>query len=238
PDSSDEEGYAAIANTVTDSASSDESDANGAIIDLSSRRDTPVKSVGQSSTRLPAAAADSHAVDVTGAPSGTAGSSFEDHTPLDGSSRPLGRFSSPWSEAGMSWLARIKSSYRSLDRSLIYDLDKHYIQPLLIRQDPADLTSSSYRPRRTNRRRRPRPHSFRDSDADDDDGDEPNAASSRMRGSSSRAYRTHLDRSAVEQQAVTDTWASFRPEVPNWGSDTSDNTPSGKSAYPERPLLG
>ncbi|KAJ2455802.1 monovalent cation:H+ antiporter, CPA1 (nhx1) [Coemansia sp. RSA 2424] len=47
--------------------------------------------------------------------------------------RSLGRISSSWSQSGDSWLTRIKSSYHSFDRSLIYDLDRNYIQPLLTR---------------------------------------------------------------------------------------------------------
>ncbi|KAJ2343092.1 monovalent cation:H+ antiporter, CPA1 (nhx1), partial [Coemansia sp. RSA 2671] len=46
---------------------------------------------------------------------------------------PMSRISSSWSQSGDSWLSRIKASYHSFDRSLIYDLDRNYIQPLLTR---------------------------------------------------------------------------------------------------------
>ncbi|KAJ2491231.1 monovalent cation:H+ antiporter, CPA1 (nhx1) [Coemansia sp. RSA 2050] len=46
---------------------------------------------------------------------------------------PMSRIPSSWSQSGDSWLSRIKASYRSFDRSLIYDLDRNYIQPLLTR---------------------------------------------------------------------------------------------------------
>ncbi|KAJ2014501.1 hypothetical protein GGI10_001149 [Coemansia sp. RSA 2530] len=45
----------------------------------------------------------------------------------------MSRISSSWSQSGDSWLSRIKASYHSFDRSLIYDLDRNYIQPLLTR---------------------------------------------------------------------------------------------------------
>ncbi|KAJ1836535.1 monovalent cation:H+ antiporter, CPA1 (nhx1) [Coemansia sp. RSA 2711] len=44
------------------------------------------------------------------------------------------RLASPWSEPGLSWVSRIKSSFRSMDRSLINDFDRHYVRPLLTRQ--------------------------------------------------------------------------------------------------------
>ncbi|KAJ1899175.1 monovalent cation:H+ antiporter, CPA1 (nhx1) [Kickxella alabastrina] len=54
------------------------------------------------------------------------------------------RFSSSWAETGESWIARIKNSYRSFDRSMIYDIDRHYIQPMLTRQqEPVSPTPGS-----------------------------------------------------------------------------------------------
>ncbi|KAJ2853590.1 monovalent cation:H+ antiporter, CPA1 (nhx1) [Coemansia erecta] len=83
---------------------------------------------------------------------GSLRNSSADPIALERLPRSLSRFSSSWAETGGdSWISRIKNSYRSFDRSLLYDIDKYYIQPLLTRQQtPSEIASHS----RAGRRRR------------------------------------------------------------------------------------
>ncbi|KAJ2676016.1 monovalent cation:H+ antiporter, CPA1 (nhx1) [Coemansia spiralis] len=77
----------------------------------------------------------------------------QEQIPMDRMPRSLSYFSSSWNEVGESWFTRIKNSYRSFDRSLIYDMDRYYIQPLLIRQqEPAAYSALHQNRSRANRR--------------------------------------------------------------------------------------
>ncbi|KAJ2364903.1 monovalent cation:H+ antiporter, CPA1 (nhx1) [Coemansia sp. RSA 2607] len=125
--------------------------------------------------------------------------------------RSLSRFSSSWAETGESWFARIKNSYRSFDRSLIYDLDRYYIQPLLIREQSPSLVIGSRRrsPRQSRRGYRQYPRE--------------NANSGGL-GRSSRTVRAY---SSSDLQAVGST-SSYRQtdgELGNWGSGGVAGTP-------------
>ncbi|KAJ2159014.1 monovalent cation:H+ antiporter, CPA1 (nhx1) [Coemansia sp. RSA 552] len=149
-------------------------------------------------------------------------------------SPPLSRFSSPWNEAGGSWISRIKGSYRSLDRSLIYELDRHYIQPLLTRQDgrqgllSGGGSSSQHRRRRRNRNMR------RDGRAANPGFD--------GRGSGADAFASiGSDPQPSANQVASASWSSYYPnetEEGNWGSDTSGAGSPGRRSRSERSLLG
>ncbi|KAJ2783969.1 monovalent cation:H+ antiporter, CPA1 (nhx1) [Coemansia interrupta] len=135
--------------------------------------------------------------------------------------RSLSRFSSSWAETGESWFARIKNSYRSFDRSLIYDVDRYYIQPLLIREQNPSLLVGSRRRSRHSRRGQRQYH------RENTDG-----------GGLGRASRTVRAYSSSDLPAVGST-SGYRQtdgEFGNWGSSgvasTSGASDTGGSPTP------
>ncbi|KAJ2629632.1 monovalent cation:H+ antiporter, CPA1 (nhx1) [Coemansia sp. RSA 1290] len=140
---------------------------------------------------------------------------------VDDTPPPLSRFSSPWSEPNESWISRIKTSFNSLDRSLIYDIDKHYIQPMLTRKKRSSSAAGGSQPYRRRRR-----HSRRSSSVGD----------SMEEGDQADGYHVHAGSSLeATARATNATWNSYSPseDDPNWESDLG--TPKRRS---EHPLLG
>ncbi|KAJ2850189.1 monovalent cation:H+ antiporter, CPA1 (nhx1) [Coemansia brasiliensis] len=135
---------------------------------------------------------------------------------------PLSRFSSPWSETNESWISRIKISFNSLDRSLIYDIDKYYIQPMLTRKrHPSSVAGNRpYRRHRSN-------HSRRSSSGDSLEADQTDEYNS---------HNAHAGSSlGATVRATNATWNSYSPseDDPNWESDLGNS--KGRN---EHPLLG
>ncbi|KAJ2357452.1 monovalent cation:H+ antiporter, CPA1 (nhx1) [Coemansia sp. RSA 2618] len=158
----------------------------------------------------------------------------EDRIPMDDipstpSPPPLSRLSSPWSEPGVSWVSRIRGSFRSLDRSLIYDFDKHYVRPLLTRQDAGHSTSH----RRIRRRR-------------------SHGNGTRMdRGRGAGSPRVAVAGSGIGTSAGADAspWSDHYPsqypdQYPDqypertWASSSSSDTGSPSKSRSDQPLLG
>ncbi|KAJ2451525.1 monovalent cation:H+ antiporter, CPA1 (nhx1) [Coemansia sp. RSA 2336] len=148
---------------------------------------------------------------------------------VDDTPPPLSRFSSPWSEPNESWISRIKTSFNSLDRSLIYDIDKHYIQPMLTRKKRSSSSAAAaggggnqtYRHHSRRRRR----HSRQSSSGGDS-----------MEAGQADEYNAHAGSSLeATVRATNATWNSYSPseDDPNWESDLG--TPKRRS---EHPLLG
>ncbi|KAJ1955873.1 monovalent cation:H+ antiporter, CPA1 (nhx1), partial [Linderina pennispora] len=111
-----------------------------------------------------------------------------------------GFVSSPasWRETGESWLARIRNSYRSVDRSLITDIDAHYIQPFLTR-DRAEQ-AAQHRPLAT----------------------QEQSQALRQAYSSEDFAQQHQQQ---QGNANSSSWADYYPdgsEDGNWGSSASD----------------
>ncbi|KAJ1965370.1 monovalent cation:H+ antiporter, CPA1 (nhx1) [Dipsacomyces acuminosporus] len=153
--------------------------------------------------------------------------------------RRFNSISSSWLETGESWYARIKNSYRSVDRSLIYDLDRHYIQPLLTRDVSRDATTAgSARHPATGRRRRRRRGSSHH-----------NAGSTRtgpvQPGSQPAAIRhvySNSDFHEVDGRDANSSWPSYYPaenDDSNWGSSGSDvyDYNAQRQARNQQPLL-
>ncbi|KAJ1848004.1 monovalent cation:H+ antiporter, CPA1 (nhx1), partial [Coemansia sp. RSA 486] len=124
---------------------------------------SPKPTLGDISPPMAARPLDSQILDIaadghdSGSSSGGGSSlrnSSADPIALEQLPRSLSRFSSTWAETGDSWVSRIKNSYRSFDRSLLYDIDRYYVQPLLTRQPTqSEILSQSRAGRRRSGRR-------------------------------------------------------------------------------------
>ncbi|KAJ1879243.1 monovalent cation:H+ antiporter, CPA1 (nhx1) [Coemansia sp. RSA 1722] len=127
------------------------------------RGPSPKPTLGGISPPMAARPLDSQILDIAadghdGGSSSGGGSSLRnssaDPIALEQLPRSLSRFSSTWAETGDSWVSRIKNSYRSFDRSLLYDIDRYYVQPLLTRQPTqSEILSQSRAGRRRSGRR-------------------------------------------------------------------------------------
>ncbi|KAJ2691961.1 monovalent cation:H+ antiporter, CPA1 (nhx1), partial [Coemansia spiralis] len=216
PDSSDEDDSDGAGGQSADDSPSD-SDSDGPhapVIDLSS-----------GGSRVPRESA-TQAVDVFGADA-AGGSQAQIQINMGDLPSPRGRLSSPWGEPDESWLTRIKNSYRSFDRSLIYDLDRHYIRPLLTRQDSIPDIGTGH-----GRRRRHRSH------ASHNTGRGRSGSSAGPRGAR-QAYSSTDLATGVRAAATVSPWSNYRPDdaiYGNWGSGASDAGASSESRA-ERPLL-
>ncbi|KAJ2813636.1 monovalent cation:H+ antiporter, CPA1 (nhx1), partial [Coemansia furcata] len=144
---------------------------------------------------------------------------------------PMSHISSSWSQSGDSWLTRIKTSYHSFDRSLIYDLDRNYIQPLLTRsresRPPLGLIRGGHRHEDT-------------ASSDNLSG----AAQSRAYGPRRSPPIRHAYSSsdlAEEGDLGSSSWPSNYPVETdlssNWASSASDMGSPGRQSHNHQPLL-
>ncbi|KAJ2664153.1 monovalent cation:H+ antiporter, CPA1 (nhx1) [Coemansia sp. RSA 1200] len=279
PDSSDEEDEGGNPDdTASDgyaydsySPSSDGGGGRRPVIDLSSRQTWTPKANTSSSRTMRSTGAyqqtDSHqaAIDMPDDLSADppAGSAFQDiqdeqhqhQQPPQTAPASLGhiprpfRYLSSLNETGESWLARIKNSYRSLDRSLIYDLDRYYIQPFLIRQEEQSANASSH----TARGRASRTHIQAGAESTSDhrwsSGASPSLGSASVLGSrrpqnaESYAYVGMDGQQQLASQSAEledSPWSSYIPEEgdgENWESSTSDLGNMQQARAQHRPLL-
>ncbi|KAJ2817790.1 monovalent cation:H+ antiporter, CPA1 (nhx1), partial [Coemansia sp. 'formosensis'] len=144
---------------------------------------------------------------------------------------PMSHISSSWSQSGDSWLTRIKTSYHSFDRSLIYDLDRNYIQPLLTRS----------------RESRPPLGLIRGGRRHEDTASSDNlsgAAQSRAYGPRRSPPIRHAYSSsdlAEEGDLGSSSWPSNYPVETdlssNWASSASDMGSPGRQSHNHQPLL-
>ncbi|KAJ1768579.1 monovalent cation:H+ antiporter, CPA1 (nhx1) [Coemansia sp. RSA 1813] len=275
PDSSDEEdedGNDAASDGYAYDSYSPSSDGNGSgrrpVIDLSSHQPwVPKASVAggrtmRSSGAYPQSNTHQTAIDMSGSSSlgiraANALQSSQDEQQQQQQQdepMPLGRiprsfrYISSLNEAGESWLARIKNSYRSLDRSLIYDLDRHYIQPFLIRQEEPSNTTVS----RTNQTRANRHHIHESAESTSNQwssGTSPYLGNPSVLGSrrpQNAELHIHTDRDAQQQSTPPSgdlgdsPWNNYIPEEgdgENWESSTSDLGGLQKNQSQQQPLL-
>ncbi|KAJ1998908.1 monovalent cation:H+ antiporter, CPA1 (nhx1) [Coemansia thaxteri] len=156
-----------------------------------------------------------------------------DQIPMSRIPRSFRRVATSWNETGDSWYARIRNSYRSFDRSLIFDLDKNYIQPLLTRsretRPPSGLIHSS----------RPR--------ADSSTPSGSGGGQQRLRGRSAQSPRVRHAYSSSDfagsEEPGTNSWSGYYPaEAENdaWasgGSDASGSPSNSLTPQTGQPLL-
>ncbi|KAJ1906347.1 monovalent cation:H+ antiporter, CPA1 (nhx1) [Coemansia sp. IMI 209127] len=269
PDSSDEEDEgdndAASDGYAYDSYSprSDDNSGRRPVIDLGSRQPWTPKANTTASRTLRSSGAsysqhpDGHqtAIDMPGDPpaeirAANALQSSRDEQQRQEEQIALGRiprsfrYLSSLNETGESWIARIKNSYRSLDRSLMYDLDKHYIQPFLIREEGPSNAAVL----RANRTRAGRDYLQENTGSTSNrwsSGASPSALGSRRPQNADIFIRT--DDSQQQSTPSSDDpggspWASYIPEEgdgENWESSASDlgSSQHNRSLQQQKPLL-
>ncbi|KAJ2548779.1 monovalent cation:H+ antiporter, CPA1 (nhx1) [Coemansia sp. RSA 1933] len=160
------------------------------------------------------------------------------------------RYLSSLNETGESWIARIKNSYRSLDRSLIYDLDRDYIQPFLVRQEERRALSNAATVSHSNRTR-PNNRSYIHQQQSESTGSRwSSGASPSMVGSRRTQQNSELFIRTDSQSQSTppsdnlesSPWASYIPEEADgetWESSASDlgSSRHNRSHQQQQPLL-
>lgn len=149
--------------------------------------------------------------------------SSSEEIPMGAIPRSLTRFSSNWNDSEESWFARIKNSYRSFDRSLLKDVDRYYIQPLLIRSRFSTATAAREDGMASSNRLRPRRYYRRQGRSDDDNGN----ANRRYSKPSSQIRRAYSN-SDVEDNDNSNEYDAAAAA----GADLGDSSNSWSRYYP------